>query len=62
MEDEGIVAILGLILLQSGGEIRIPMEAIVKGLPSYSGVQVFPDEAKDELVIRISTFEDADAE
>lgn len=53
MEDEGIVAILGLVLLQAGGEVRIPMELIENGLPENSLVRVWQDVATDELIVSV---------
>lgn len=59
MNDEGVVALLGLVLLTiEGNEVRISAETLEKGLPSNSGVQVFRDEMADELVIKIQSFED----
>lgn len=57
MDEQGVTALLGLILLQNDGEIRIPMEALEKGLPSGHGVRVISDEATDELVLSIQKWE-----
>lgn len=58
MNDEGVVALLGLALMTiDGHEIRVPAEVLEAGLPANSGVQVFRDEMADELVIRIQKYE-----
>lgn len=63
MNDEGVTAILGLVLLQQpNAEVRVPMSEIQKGLPENSGVQVFQDEATDEVVIRVAKFSDDEEE
>lgn len=57
MNDEGVVALLGLALMTvEGQEIRVPAEILERGLPENSGVQVFKDEIADELVIRIEEY------
>lgn len=59
MNDEGVVALLGLALLTiEGQEIRVPAEVLEKGLPDNSGVQVYRDELTDELVIKIQRYEE----
>lgn len=59
MNDEGVVALLGLALMTiEGREIRVPAEILERGLPADSGVQVFRDEMADELVIRIEKYEE----
>lgn len=56
MNDEGVTAILGLVLMvQPGQEVRIPYDVIDGGLPANSGVQVEQDEENEELVVRIAT-------
>lgn len=63
MNDEGVTAILGLVLLtQEGQEVRVPAETLEAGLPANSGVQVFKDELTDELVIRIQKFAEEEVE
>lgn len=57
MEQEGVTAILGLVLLHVGGEVRIPMEEVEKGLPSGHGVRVESNEQTKELVISIEKYE-----
>lgn len=60
MNDEGVVALLGLVLTTiEGQEVRVPAEALERGLPENSGVQVFKDELTDELVIRIQKYEES---
>lgn len=55
VEEGGVTAILGLVLLQQPGyEVRIPVEEIEKGLPEKSGVQVYQDPETEELVVRIA--------
>lgn len=56
MNDEGVAAILGLVLLQNGGDVRIPADTVANGLPSNSRVQVSWDE--DELVVGIREIPD----
>lgn len=59
MNDEGVTAILGLVLLmQPDQTVRIPNELLVKGLPDNSGVQVYQDRMTDELVVRIQSYEE----
>lgn len=59
MNDEGVVALLGLVLTTiEGQEVRVPAEALERGLPENSGVQVFKDELTDELIIRIQKYEE----
>lgn len=59
MNDEGVVALLGLALMTiEGNEVRVPANVLEAGLPANSGVQVFRDEMADELVIRIQHFEE----
>jgi hypothetical protein len=59
VNDEGVVALLGLALLTiEGQEIRVPAEVLEKGLPDNSGVQVYRDELTDELVIKIQRYEE----
>lgn len=59
MKDEGVAAILGLVLLtHENNEVRIPAEAVVRGLPDNSGVQVYQDPVTDELVIRVIDYEE----
>lgn len=53
-QQESLAAILGFILLQNDGEIRIPAEALEEGLPEDSGVGVRFDEETDELVVHIA--------
>ena len=58
MNDEGVVALLGLALMTiEGKEVRVPAEILERGLPDNSGVQVYRDEMADELVIRIQEYE-----
>lgn len=52
--EEGITAILGIVLLTQGGEVRVPRETLENGLPENSGVKVFFDESADELVVRVA--------
>lgn len=55
INEGGITAVLGLVLLtQPGNEVRVPLETIEGGLPSDSGVQVYQDPLTDELVVRIA--------
>lgn len=59
MHDEGVVALLGLVLLQQeNNEVRIHDEDVERGLPTNSGVQVYHDEATEELVIRIQSYDE----
>ena len=61
MNAEGVTAILGLVLLeQPDHEVRIPIETVEGGLPADSGVQVYHDEANQELVVRIQHFGNAE--
>ena len=53
-QQESLAAILGFILLQNDGEIRIPAETLEEGLPEDSGVGVVFDEETDELVVHIA--------
>ena len=58
MNDEGVVALLGLVLMTiENNEVRVSAEVVEQGLPENSGVQVFRDEIADELVIRIEKYE-----
>lgn len=57
MDEQGVTAILGLVLLHVGGEVRIPMEKVEEGLPSGHGVRVEAKEDTDELVISIEKYE-----
>ena len=52
--DEGVAAVLGLVILHQGGEVRIPGSLIEEGLPPNSGVRVQYDAQKDELVIDVT--------
>ena len=55
MNDEGVIALLGMVLLQQPNqEVRVPYAQVVAGLPSDSAVKVFHHEATNELVIRIA--------
>ena len=57
MNDEGVVALLGLVLMTiEGREVRVSADVLEAGLPANSGVQVFKDEMTDELVIKIQEF------
>lgn len=61
MNDEGVVALLGLALMTiEGREIRVPAGTLEAGLPENSGVQVYRDEMADELVIKIQSYDDAE--
>lgn len=61
MNDEGVVAILGLVLMtQPDQTVRVPRELIENGLPADSSVRVYEDIAADELVISIAKNEDAE--
>lgn len=52
MNDEGIAAILGLVLMtQPNQEVEIPVETIEAGLPENSRVRVVRDNLKN--VIRV---------
>lgn len=56
IQEGGITALLGLVLLQLPDQgIRIPVEELEKGLPENSGVQVYQDPETEELVIRIAS-------
>lgn len=58
MNDEGVIALLGLVLMTiEGHEVRVPAEVLERGLPDNSGVQVFKDEMTEELIIKIQKFE-----
>lgn len=62
MNDEGVVALLGLVLMTiENNEVRVSAEVVEQGLPENSGVQVFRDEIADELVIRIEKYEDKES-
>lgn len=58
MNDEGVAAVLGLVVVDAGGEIRIPYEAVEKGLPAESAVRVYRDEQSNELVVKIAGVEE----
>lgn len=59
MNDQGVVALLGLVLLQiEGYEVRVPADEVETALPENSGVQVFMDDEAKELVIRIAKNEE----
>lgn len=60
MNDEGVAAILGLVLLANGGEVRISQKQLEDGLPENSGVRVFTDELTQELVVQIQEFDNED--
>lgn len=63
MNDEGVVALLGLVLMTvEGNEVRVPAETIEAGLPENSGVQVYRDEMADELVIKIERHDAKESE
>lgn len=63
MNEEGVTAVLGLVLLtQPDHEVRVPIEIIENGLPADSGVQVYQDQETDELVIKIQSYDTKEAE
>lgn len=63
INEEGITAVLGLVLLvQPDREVRVPIETVAAGLPSNSGVQVFQDLETDELVVRIAAYDEQEVE
>lgn len=63
INDEGITAVLGLVLMvQPNQEVRIPEDTIAGGLPSNSGVQVYQDQDTGELVVRIQAYDEQEAE
>lgn len=63
MKDEGVTALLGLVLMTTENrEVRVPPEILEEGLPSSSGVQVYKDELTDELVVKIQSHETKEAE
>lgn len=54
INDEGVVALIGLILLTlPSEEVRIPDEFVARGLPDGGAVRVYHDDFTDELVISI---------
>lgn len=57
MNDEGVTAILGLVLVAVGGEIRVPVEVLQNGLPQGYGVRVTQDPSTDELVVSLASHE-----
>lgn len=60
MNDEGIAAILGLVLMtQPDQTVEIPYETVEAGLPENSRVRVVKDPIKD--IIRV-TIEEIDEE
>lgn len=59
--DEGVAAVLGLVILHQGGEVRIPGSLIEEGLPPNSGVRVQYDPKTDELVIDVAEAKNEDA-
>lgn len=56
MNDEGVAAVLGLVLLQHGGEVRVPADAVAEGLPSNSRVRVRWDD--EELVVSVEKIDE----
>lgn len=63
MNDEGVVALLGLVLMTiEDNEVRVPATLLESGLPANSGVQVYKDEMTDDLVIKIQRYEEGGAE
>lgn len=59
--DAGVAAVLGLIIVNQGGEVRIPAEAVEQGLPANSGVRVDYDAQTDELVIAVVAADNEEA-
>lgn len=58
MNEEGVVAVLGLVLMtQPDQRIEIPRELIENGLPDNSGVQLREDPIKDVLIVSIESYE-----
>lgn len=63
INDEGITAVLGLVLLvQPNREVRVPENVIAGGLPSNSGVQVYQDQKTGELVVSIQSYNEQEDE
>jgi len=63
INEEGVTAVLGLVLLtQPNHEVRVPEDTIAGGLPSNSGVQVFQDQETGELVVRIASYDEEGGE
>ncbi len=59
INDEGIVALIGLILLTLPNEqVRISDEIVTRGLPDGGAVRVYHDDFTDELVISIQRQDD----
>lgn len=56
MNDEGVAAVLGLVLLQSDGVVRIPADDVAEGLPANSRVEVRWEE--DYLVVSVEKVPD----
>jgi hypothetical protein len=57
MKDEGVAAILGLVLLTHDGEVRVPAEVVENGLPDNSGVRIYTDDITEELVVQIAKYD-----
>ena len=55
MHDEGLAAMLGLVLVHLGGEVEIPIETIEAGLPENSGVRVV--ETENGVIFRIQEYD-----
>lgn len=55
---EQLAAILGLLVIQNGGDFAIPVEVVKAGLPENSAVRVEFDEEKAVLVVGIRGLDD----
>lgn len=55
---EELAAIIGLLAIHNGGDIRVPMDVLRNGLPEGSGIRVEFDQENDEMVVGIREVED----
>lgn len=60
MNEEGIAAIMGLVLMtQPDHTVRIPFAVAEAGLPANSGVRIYQDDDTEELIVTISGREES---
>lgn len=60
--DEGVAAVLGLVLVKNGGDVRIPEFMVAEGLPNDSRVAVYWDNTDLVIGIRKNGWEPEDAD
>lgn len=52
--DEGLAAILGMLVLANGGEFRLTRQQLVEGLPPDSAIRVRIDAKNEDVVIDVA--------